>query len=60
MHMNPDHDRSQTVAIGASVVTVENIVQANEKNHPSIAFANFAIMLIKRKEYNKVEVAHEH
>ena len=41
------------------VVTVENIAQTNEKNHPSIAFANIAIMHIKRKEYNKVKVAHE-
>ena len=59
MYMNLDHEGSKTVAIGASVETVENIAQANEKNHPSIAHANIAIMLIKRKEYNKVKVAHE-
>ena len=59
MHMNPDHDGSKTGAIGASVETVENIDQANEKNHATIAIANIAIMLIKRKEYNKVKDAHE-
>ena len=32
MHMNPDHDGSKTVGIGASVEIVENISQANEKN----------------------------
>ena len=30
--MNPDHDGSNTVGIGASVETVENIAQANENN----------------------------
>ena len=30
--MNTDHDGSKTVAIGASVETVDNIAQANEKN----------------------------
>ena len=31
--MNTDHDGSKTVAIGASVETVDNIAQANEKNY---------------------------
>ena len=31
--MNPDHDGSKTVAIGANVETVEKIAQANEKNY---------------------------
>ena len=59
MHMNPDHDGSKTGAIGASVETVENIAQANEKNHATIAIANIEMLLIKRKEYNQVKNAHE-
>ena len=43
------HDGIKSVAIGTSVVLVENIAQANEKNHPSIALANIAITHIKRK-----------
>ena len=36
--MNPDHDGSKTVAIGASVETVNNISQANEKNYIQLLF----------------------
>ena len=31
--MNADHDGSKTDAISASVETVDNIAQANEKNY---------------------------
>ena len=44
------HDGIKSVAIGASVETVENIAQANEKNHATIAIANIEMLLIKRKE----------
>ena len=33
MHISHDHNGSKTVAIGASVETVNNIAQANEKNY---------------------------